>query len=211
MRGKVSRRKVPTWWPAGSRWKRRVRTREKVLYITFDDGPIPEVTPWVLDTLKAFGAKATFFCIGANIDRHPQLFSRLVAEGHAIGNHTYNHISGWATTRFSYLRDSLRCQELTRTELFRPPYGRITLGQARALSSRFQLVFWDVLSEDFDGRLEARKCLDNVIANSRPGSIIVFHDSLLAEERVRYALPRTLEHFAAKGYRFDALPGGTMG
>ena len=210
MRRKVSQRKVPTWWPAGSRWRRRVRTREKVLYITFDDGPIPEVTPWVLDTLKAFDARATFFCIGANIERHPQLFARLTTEGHAVGNHTYNHISGWATPRFSYLRDSLRCQELTRTELFRPPYGRITLSQARALSSRFQLVFWDVLSEDFDGRLEARKCLGNVIANSRPGSIIVFHDSLLAEERVRYALPRVLEHFAAKGYRFDALPGGTV-
>lgn len=211
MRRSGSHRKVrSSWWPLSSRWKRRVRTRHKLLYLTFDDGPIPEVTPWVLDTLKAHDAKATFFCIGGNVERHPEIFDRLKAEGHAVGNHTYSHISGWDTSRFAYLKDSLRCQRLTGTDLFRPPYGRITLNQARALSTRFQLIFWDVLSEDFDGRMEARKCLKNVLDRSRPGSIIVFHDSLLAEERVRYALPRVLQHFGALGYRFDVLPGGTV-
>jgi peptidoglycan/xylan/chitin deacetylase (PgdA/CDA1 family) len=188
---------------------RRVRTSDKVLYLTFDDGPIPEVTPWVLDTLKEYQAKATFFCIGRNIERNPDVFQRLLAEGHRVGNHTFDHPSGWETGLFEYLRNTLHCQQFTRTGLFRPPYGRITLSQARALARRFQLVFWDVLSEDFDANLSAHKCLRNVLAKARPGSIIVFHDSLLAEDRVRYALPRTLEHFAHKGYRFESLPGGT--
>ena len=209
MRRPKVRRNIPFWWPFGGRWLRRVRTRDKVLYLTFDDGPIPEVTPWVLDTLRTYGAKATFFCIGRNIERNPDVFQRLIAEGHRVGNHTLDHLSGWDTSLFEYLRNTMHCQQLTRTGIFRPPYGRITLAQARALARRFQLVFWDVLSEDFDANLSAHRCLRNVLAKARSGSIIVFHDSLLAEDRVRYALPRTLEHFARKGYRFDPLPGGT--
>lgn len=209
MRQGIDSRRVPFWWPLGNRWTRRVRTREKVLYLTFDDGPIPEVTPWVLETLRAYRAKATFFCIGRNIEKHPDVFRQVLDEGHRVGNHTHDHLSGWETSRFEYLRNTMVCQRLTRTGLFRPPYGRISLAQARALASRFQLVFWDVLSEDFDANLSAHKCLRNVIAKASPGSIVVFHDSLLAEDRVRYALPRVLDHFAKQGYRFDALPGGT--
>lgn len=190
---------------------RRVRTTRKEIYLTFDDGPIPELTPWVLDILKAHGARATFFCIGANVHKHPDIFRRIKEEGHGVGNHTYDHLKGWDTGRFTYLRDTLRCQELTGTVLFRPPYGRITLPQARALARRFRLVFWDVLSEDFDVRLEPRHCLANVIRRAKRGSIVVLHDNLLSEERMRYVLPRVLEHFGRKGYRFPVLPGGTTG
>ena len=188
---------------------RRVRTDRKEIYLTFDDGPIPELTPWVLDTLKAHGAQATFFCIGSNIQKHPEIFTRIKAEGHGIGNHTFSHLKGWDTERFAYLRDTLRCQQLTGTGLFRPPYGRITMGQARAIARRFKLVFWDVLSEDFDVRLEPQPCLNNVLYRAKRGSIVVLHDNLLSEERMRYVLPRTLEHFAREGYHFPVLPGGT--
>jgi peptidoglycan/xylan/chitin deacetylase (PgdA/CDA1 family) len=190
---------------------RRVRTTRKEIYITFDDGPIPELTPWVLDTLKAHGARATFFCIGQNIERNPGIFERIKAEGHGVGNHTHHHLKGWDTGRFAYLRDTLRCQRFTRTGLFRPPYGRITLAQARALARRFKLVFWDVLSEDFDVRLEPHHILSSVIQRTRRGSIVVFHDNLLSEERMRYVFPRVLEHFGGRGYRFPVLPGSTTG
>jgi peptidoglycan/xylan/chitin deacetylase (PgdA/CDA1 family) len=187
----------------GSRW--HVGTREKELYLTFDDGPIPEVTPWVLDTLASFGAKATFFCIGRNGEQHRSILQRIRHDGHAVGNHTWDHPRGRRTTTFSYLRNVLRCQSITGSGLFRPPYGSITGRQARALRKRFDLVMWDVLSADFDTRLDGETCLRNVIRHARPGSIIVFHDSLKAEDRLRYALPRVLEHFGAIGYRFKAL------
>lgn len=189
-------------------WIRRLPTARKVLYLTFDDGPIPELTPWVLDQLKQYGALATFFCIGGNIQRNPEIFDRLRAAGHAVGNHTWTHVNGWETSLRTYLRDVMKCQALTGTDLFRPPYGRITLRQAWMLARRFRIVFWDVLSEDFDVRLSAEHCLATVIRHARPGSIIVFHDNLLSEERVRYTLPRTLEHFSRLGYRFEVLPTG---
>ncbi len=175
------------------------------LYLTFDDGPIPEVTPWVLDTLAQHGAKATFFCIGRNVAQHPALFARIRQEGHSVGNHTYDHLNGWNTERFSYLRNVLRCQDLTRSKLFRPPYGRITRPQTQALRKRFSVVMWDVLSADFDERLDGEQCLRNVIEHSVPGSIIVFHDSLKAESRLRHALPAALAHFTAQGYSMEAL------
>lgn len=175
------------------------------VYLTFDDGPIPEVTPWVLDTLARFGAKATFFCIGNNVALHPELFARLRNEGHSVGNHTYDHLSGWNTPHFTYLRNVLRCQELTGSRLFRPPYGRITKQQVRALRNRFSVVMWDVLSADFDERLDGDRCLLNVTEHSAPGSIVVFHDSMKAEQRLRQALPAALAHFAAEGYTMAAL------
>lgn len=176
------------------------------LYLTFDDGPIPEVTPWVLDTLAQFGAKATFFCIGKNVAQHPELFARTKQEGHSVGNHTYDHLNGWNTPRFTYLRNVLRCQALTGSRLFRPPYGRITQQQTQALRARFNVVMWDVLSADFDESLDGERCLRNVIDHSVAGSIIVFHDSLKAESRLRHALPAALAHFAAEGYSMEALP-----
>lgn len=175
------------------------------LYLTFDDGPIPEVTPWVLDTLAQFGAKATFFCIGKNVALHPEIFARTKQEGHSVGNHTYDHLNGWNTPSFTYLRNVLRCQTLTGSKLFRPPYGRITQQQALALRTRFNVVMWDVLSADFDRSLDGERCLRNVVEHSVAGSIIVFHDSLKAESRLRHALPAALAHFAAEGYSMEAL------
>jgi peptidoglycan/xylan/chitin deacetylase (PgdA/CDA1 family) len=189
----------------------RVDTTEKVLYLTFDDGPIPELTPWVLDVLKANDAKATFFCMGRNVVSHPELFQRLVDEGHAVGNHTWDHPSGWRTSRFDYFRSVLRCQRVTRTDLFRPPYGRATSAQINALRKRFQLVMWDVLSGDFEERMTGDDCFQIVRDKAKPGSIIVFHDNLLSEIRMRHALPRVLVHFKQLGYRFDPLPMRTVG
>ncbi|MEZ4738336.1 MAG: polysaccharide deacetylase family protein [Flavobacteriales bacterium] len=178
---------------------------KKDLYLTFDDGPIPEVTPWVLDTLAEYDAKATFFCIGSNCVAHPEILDRIHREGHSVGNHTYDHLPGRKTPLRTYLRNVIRCQEFTGTRLFRPPYMSLTLAQGRALRSRFDVVLWDVLSGDFDPDIDGPQCLENVLSAARPGSIVLFHDSLGAEARVRYALPRVLVHFAEQGYRFRAL------
>jgi len=179
---------------------------QRTVYLTFDDGPIPELTPWVLDVLAEHGAEATFFCVGSNAAAHPQLLQRIRREGHSVGNHTFDHSSGWNSSTFGYLRNVLRCQALTGSRLFRPPYGRMTRQQARALRKRFTLVMWDVLSADFDTTLDGERCLQNVRENSTDGSIVVFHDSLKAEERLRYALPLALEHFTQQGYTMAALP-----
>ena len=176
------------------------------LYLTFDDGPIPVVTPWVLDLLKEHDAKGTFFCIGRNCAENPGILQRIREEGHSVGNHTYDHIPGRKTPMRAYLRNVLQCQAYTGTRLFRPPFMSITLNQTRALRSRFEVVLWDVLSADFDTDISSEECLRNVVDNVRAGSIVLFHDSEKAEPHLRYALPRVLEHFAAQGYRFKALP-----
>lgn len=182
-----------------------VKTDEKVLYITFDDGPHPEVTPLVLEILKQFSAKATFFCVGGNIERHPDTFSMVKRLGHAVGNHTYDHESGWDTPQFSYIKSYLRCQKLTDTQLFRPPYGRIKREQVKALKSHTQIVMWDVLSGDFDPKRDPEKCAATVIKHATHGSIIVFHDSEKAKKNVLGSLPAVLRHFSAEGYQFRAL------
>ena len=179
---------------------------EKVLYLTFDDGPIPVVTPWVLDVLREHGALGTFFVIGKNAEAHPSLLDRIRSEGHSIGNHTWDHLNGWRTSTPKYLENIERAQVLTGTRLFRPPYGRITGEQARALRGRYDLVMWDVLSADFDTRVSGERCLRNVLRHASAGSIIVFHDSVKAEERMRHALPQVLTHFSKAGYVFKALP-----
>jgi peptidoglycan-N-acetylglucosamine deacetylase len=191
----------------------RVPTSEKVIHLTFDDGPIPEVTPWVLDTLSQYDARATFFCVGENVGRYPTLFQRLSAEGHAVGNHTHNHLNGWQTTDFSYIRNISTCDELVQSPLFRPPYGRIKPSQRQSLGQHYQIVMWDVLSGDFDPELSEAQCLANVVRNTRRGSIVVLHDSLKAEQKLRFVLPRVLEHFTLRGYRFEPVPSqrtGTM-
>ena len=177
----------------------------KRLYLTFDDGPIPEVTPWVLDTLAEFNAKATFFCVGENVERHSELFERLVDEGHAVGNHTHNHLSGWTTDAGDYLANVRQCAQLVSSRLFRPPYGRIGPRTAKALHGEFRIVMWDVLSGDFDPGLDGEECLRNVLDHVAPGSIVVFHDSLKSERNLRYALPRALEVLSRLGYSFEAL------
>lgn len=183
----------------------RQSAREKCIYLTFDDGPIPVVTPFVLETLKKFGAKATFFCIGDNVTRHPDIYKLILADGHAVGNHTFNHLRGWDTPLTEYIDNVQKCAEVVKSNLFRPPHGRGTRSQYSALRSQYSIVMWDVLSGDFDQGLSPEKCLQNVIKNTGNGSIVVFHDSLKAFERLQFTLPRALEYWAARGYSFKAL------
>jgi len=163
------------------------------VYLTFDDGPIPEVTPWVLDELKNHNATATFFCIGENAKKHPEIFQRIIAEGHAVGNHTFNHLNGWKTETSEYIENTLLAEKLIASKLFRPPYGKITSKQAKQLQQKgFKIIMWDVLSYDFDTTISEKKCLQSVLKNIKPGSIVVFHDSLKAEKNLRYVLPKVL-------------------
>ncbi len=183
----------------------RVPTHDKVLFLTFDDGPVPEVTPWVLRELARHDAKATFFCVGDNIDRYPEVFQQCLDEGHAVGNHTYRHLNGWMTENVPYFHDIRHCAKRVAGKLFRPPYGKLKPKQAQFLQRHYTIVMWDVLSGDFDAKISPSQCLDNVLRHAGPGSIVVFHDSLKSEEKLRYALPKVLRHFTAKGYRFESL------
>lgn len=177
------------------------------LYLTFDDGPIPGPTDWVLDKLKEYNARATFFCIGENIDKHPQVFARLKAEGHSVGHHTQRHLEGWKNNYHTYLADMAAAEAKVPHKLFRPPYGKMTGKQAKAVLSRGnEIVMWDVLSEDYRKEISPEKCWQNVKNQSRNGSIIVFHDSLKAEPRMKHALENTLKHFSQLGYQFLNLP-----
>jgi peptidoglycan/xylan/chitin deacetylase (PgdA/CDA1 family) len=194
------------WYYPSLTWNKS-RT-EKVIYLTFDDGPIPDVTDFVLKTLKDQQVKATFFCIGDNIRKHPSIFQRLLDEGHQVGNHTYNHLKGWKTDDATYLENFEQCQTLTGTNLFRPPYGRIRKSQIKNIRSRYpemKIIMWDVLSGDFDLNLSPESCYHNVDKYVENGSIIVFHDSLKAFERMQYALPRVISNLKAKGYQFATL------
>jgi peptidoglycan/xylan/chitin deacetylase (PgdA/CDA1 family) len=186
----------------------RIPTAEKKLYLTFDDGPIPEVTPWVLETLTAFGARATFFCVGDNVRKHPEIYRALLEAGHAVGNHTHHHLNGWKTPTETYLHNVAKCAEAVGSRLFRPPYGRLRPAQAARLRQDYDIIMWDVLSRDFDQAISGEKCLDNILRNADPGSIVVMHDSLKAERNLRYVLPRVLEYFGEKGFVFDTLPMG---
>lgn len=183
----------------------RVSTKEKNLYLTFDDGPTPGVTEFVLDTLDEYYAKATFFCVGRNVVAHPELYETIIQRGHAIGNHTHYHLNGWDTDDELYYDNIAQCAEVVSSKLFRPPYGKISLAQMHFLKSRYKIVFWDVLSGDFDTQLAPEKCLDNMLHHTREGSIIVLHDSEKAAPNLKFALPKALEHFANAGYKFKAL------
>jgi peptidoglycan-N-acetylglucosamine deacetylase len=183
----------------------RISTTRKVLYLTFDDGPIPEVTPWVLDTLRQYEARATFFCVGDNIRKYPALYERIRTEGHAIGNHTFNHLDGWKTELPVYLDNVQRCADVADTALFRPPYGRLTRAQRLSLQKHYRVVMWDVLSGDFDAKIEPERCSQNVILRAKPGSVVVFHDSIKAERNVRGALPAVLAYFKERGFVFEGI------
>jgi peptidoglycan/xylan/chitin deacetylase (PgdA/CDA1 family) len=181
---------------------------QPVIYLTFDDGPIPLVTPFVLSTLKQYNAKATFFCIGNNVQKHPDVYQQLLANGHAIGNHTFNHLKGWKTEDEVYIDNFLKADELLKTSLFRPPYGRIRrsqIEQLKALKPNLQIIMWDVLSGDFDMALQPADCLKGVLKHTGNGAIVVFHDSLKAFKRLEYVLPRALEIWSKAGYRFEVL------
>ena len=182
---------------------------EKAVYLTFDDGPHPTATPFVLDQLKAAGAKASFFCIGKNVQLHPEIYQRILDEGHAVGNHTQEHLNGWKTENRRYLNDVKAAQQHISSTLFRPPYGRVTRFQAKhirqLLGPGSRIIMWDVLSADFDKNLTGQQCLENVLRYTKPGSVIVMHDSQKAWNRLHYALPRMLTFFAEKGYEMRAL------
>lgn len=177
----------------------------KEIFLTFDDGPTPSITDWTLKELKKFGAKATFFLVGQNAEKYPDLIEAIRKEGHSIGNHTYKHLNGWSTTTNAYIKDILRCHEIVDSKLFRPPYGRITKSQTSIMLNRYQVVMWDVLSGDFDQTITKERCLKNVLNHTQAGSIIVFHDSVKAADRMQYALPRVLEYYAKKGFAFSPL------
>ncbi len=178
------------------------------VYLTFDDGPHPEITPFVLDYLRSYEMKATFFCIGNNVQQYPDVFDQVKAEGHSIGNHTYNHFNGWKTKDGSYFENIIKAHELMKTDLFRPPYGRATHFQMNSLinsPAQMKVIMWTVLSGDFDPSLTKEACLKNVTDNLVPGNIIVFHDSKKAEEKLKYALPLVLELMKKNGLKSEKI------
>ncbi|TYA55198.1 polysaccharide deacetylase family protein [Formosa maritima] len=194
---------------------------ENVIYLTFDDGPTPTVTDWTLDVLKQFNAKATFFCIGDNVQKHPNIFQKILNHGHAIGNHTFNHPNGRKTKTQDYLENVKQAQEIITSQiqesktinhqpsivnLFRPPYGQITKDQGRKLIKLgYNIIMWSVLAFDWTSKTSKEKCYKNVVNNTKNGSIVVFHDSDKASENMMFALPKMLEHFSKKGFKFQAL------
>ncbi len=180
------------------------------MYLSFDDGPHPVITPWVLDELKKYDAKATFFCIGKNVQAHGEVYERILLEGHSTGNHTQNHLNGWKTDAKEYLDDVAQAAKVIRSNLFRPPYGKIRAKQAKLVAGAMQvkeakIIMWDVLSADFDSTYSPQQCLDNVIQNVRPGSVVVFHDSVKAEKNLKYILPSILSELGGSGYRFRRI------
>jgi peptidoglycan-N-acetylglucosamine deacetylase len=185
-----------------------VNNNANSVYLTFDDGPHPTITPHVLDVLKQYNAKATFFCIGKNVEEHPEIYQRILNEGHAIGNHTQNHFNGWKVDSRTYINNIVEAAKHIRSNLFRPPYGRITASEIRELykqNPEMKIVMWDVLSGDFDENLAPEQCLKHAVNSTKPGSIIVFHDSRKAFKRLDYALPRFLKHCQINGWQMKKL------
>ena len=176
------------------------KSRKKpYVYLTFDDGPIPEVTPWVLDTLQDYDMHGTFFCVGDNVRKHSKIYDRLISEGHSVGNHSYSHKSGWSTDAENYLNDVELCSSFVQSDLYRPPYGRLKPQQAEAIRHQYKIVMWDILSGDFDQSITAEQCYQNVIQNLKPGSIIVFHDNIKSFEVLKQVLPRVLQYCQLHG------------
>jgi len=198
----------PFWLKAffpGFIW--HIPTQEKKIFLTFDDGPIPDITESVLETLAHYKAKATFFCIGNNVEKHPEIFQKLLTNNHSIGNHTFNHMNGWKTEDDVYLENIKQCDAALNlpTKLFRPPYGRIKKSQSLVVKKERQIIMWDVLSGDFSKEITQEICLRKSIQHARPGSIVLFHDSIKAATNMQYALPRFLEHFSNLGFSFEAM------
>ena len=183
----------------------RLSKTEKAVSLTFDDGPIPEVTPWVLEVLKQHGIKATFFCVGENVVKHPEIFRQIIDEGHRVGNHSQHHVRGRSLSLDDYLTDIQEAQEFIHSSLFRPPYGSLTIQQYHKLKKHYKIVFWDVLTEDYNKNLAPKECLDIVQRYVRNGSIIVFHDSLKAADRLFELLPSAIQYLKEEGYNFSLI------
>lgn len=185
-----------------------ITTEKNELFLSFDDGPHPVQTGFVLDELKKYNAKATFFCIGKNVVENPGMYRRILEEGHAVGNHTHNHLNAWKVKNADYLQNIQQARQYIDSSLFRPPYGRINsflVNQLLSPAYSLKTIMWTVLSADFDTGISPEKCLENVLLHSKKGSIIVFHDSDKAQERMRYALPAVLKYFSEKGFVFSPL------
>jgi peptidoglycan/xylan/chitin deacetylase (PgdA/CDA1 family) len=183
---------------------------EKTIYLTFDDGPHPEITHFVLDELKKYNAKASFFCLGNNVALYPKTYQQILNEGHAVGNHTYNHPNGWEVSTEEYVNDISKAAEYIQSNLFRPPYGRIKTQQAKMLkqamnNENIRIIMWDVLSADFDTEFSPQQCLQNVLKNTTNGSIVVFHDSEKAFRNLKYSFPRAIKHLSDEGYNFKKI------
>lgn len=194
------------WYLKDAVWK--MNDKDKTLYITFDDGPHPQITPYVLEVLQQYNARATFFCLGKNVQLLPDVYARILAEGHSTGNHTQNHLNAWKVKEKDYLNDIREAMQHINSNLFRPPYGRITPFLVRTLASpafNMKTIMWSVLSGDFDVNKTGEQCLQDVLVRSKPGSVIVFHDSEKAKPRLEYALPKVLQYFSEKGYVFKSL------
>ena len=189
----------------------RIKTTEKKIYLTFDDGPIPEVTEWVLGQLALFNAKGTFFCVGENILKHPEILKKTINDGHLVANHTQNHLKGWKTENELYLNNFHLCEKSIesikkeKSNLFRPPYGQLKKKQADEILRTHKILMWSVLTKDYDGSFNEVQCFENAINKTRNGSIVLFHDSLKAQKNLRYVLPKYLEHFSKKGYKFEVI------
>jgi peptidoglycan/xylan/chitin deacetylase (PgdA/CDA1 family) len=183
----------------------RKNSSEKVIYVTFDDGPVPEVTPRVLDMLDEYNIKATFFCVGENVEKYPELYNDILRRGHKTGNHTYNHLKGISVTTEEYVANVHKAAEIIDSRLFRPPYGRINFKQKKALRKEYEIVMWDVITQDYNKNLSPNQILQNIKLYSRNGSLVVFHDSLKAERNMLTVLPRAIEYWNSRGYRFDVL------
>jgi peptidoglycan/xylan/chitin deacetylase (PgdA/CDA1 family) len=201
--------KTPNWVKRffnASIWE--IAEPKKAIYLTFDDGPHPVITPFVLDELKKYNARATFFCIGRNVVENPLIFNRILLEEHAVGNHTHDHLNGWKTSSADYLQNITEASRHINSNLFRPPYGRITPKQYTQLQKHtrsFKIVMWSILSGDFDESITAEQCCKNVLKNADSGSVIVFHDSEKAYDKLKYALPLLLKYFSEKGYQFEKI------
>jgi len=180
--------------------------KKKILYLTFDDGPTTEITNWLLSTLDKYNARATFFCVGENVAKHPEIYDRLIEKGHAVGNHTYNHLNGWKTGIVDYAENVSKAKDLINSKLFRPPYGKIKRSQARLLNNLdYDIILWSVLTYDFDKKLDKKEAWKKIVKYSKPGSIIVFHDHVKAFENLKELLPKTLEYFQSKEFTFEKI------